>query len=145
MVLNVQEPYPVVPACTAPHKLLSQVTSHVNLTDGANLIYFCVAVYRVELDSYSVSTRCCTSRGSSGKLLRPAHMTLLAPQPVHPVTGQDCAADTCKAANSTPRRSSSTSTCRFTIRLYPGGQTQYQWYKDRACDWTTVEIASRLT
>ncbi len=147
MVLNVQDPYPVVPCVHRSSQ--APVTGHFTCKPYwwcKFILFLCRSVdYRVELDSYSSSTRCCTSRGSSGKLLRPVQVTRVVPHPVHPVTGQDCAVDTCKAANSIPRRSTSTSTCRFTTQLYPGSQTQYQWYKDRTCDRTTVEIASRLT
>ncbi len=79
----------------------------------------------LELASYSVSTICCTSMGSWGKLVRSAllQLTSVVPHPVHPA-GQDCA---CKPPVSTSRQL--TTTCRFTAQ--PVG-AQYQSYQEIA-------------
>ena len=62
-----------------------------------------------ELATYSCVTFCCTSRGSWGKLVRPAypHRIVSVPQPLQPV-GQDWASVTHITTDNTAREQSST-------------------------------------
>ena len=79
-------------------------------------------VILLKLAPYRYLTLCCTVRGNSGKLLRPAYLqsTLSVPQPVQPV-GQDWASDTCKAADNTITKHSSSckSICILLVYAVP--------------------------